>query len=825
MLTAVGGASGIRTREMTLPDGKTVLLRSRNGFPEFITLGEDEQVAEGLPRGLVAYSFSALKDSEYAWSKPCMLEYNAQSGEWKIVYYDPPQTKHAISPLTEKTKLYVWYWTDSVGRSCVYCDGVLFFGRAISSSMKNKKYRGKNKLYSRWKLIKAKVNFGSDTPVLPFVSRAEVDDKVITHLVVYQDGDYSRLSDVNGSIIFNHYGLKTYDDGEWPYSTQLPASISPDGSMVAMQSLVDRRFGVPGPQAYDRVKEKYYLNTLIQLPKFLVSTDARTLRTYSYFDGQHASNIGNDENIGNVGECRGVALVNLGYRYIGGYVLHCSMTEPFQLSHYMSPRRKADVIEYSDSVVIGKHHGYRNDTYSMTVDDSAQIGNYCGEVVYPITVRTSCGIDRQIHADGAKGQGTSAFDPFSPDKVYCGESTRTEKKILVTNSANDFITITASVGPISVVVFEHVAAGGGSGTVNVINSWSALLTGDQYDFYYHGYPRVEFMAYNGGSMDYDGVVGSDNTDTPPCYGNYVLFEGVKYYDTSCVAAVRSRPSLFEQLQIAKYCEPVYGPDGMVATANSRNLENSNTKSNYSGSANFYATSRTILAADAQLEFVAYIEATVGAELNYSVSEWDIPPVSPILNADHTVRFNFVVRYRGHEYSIPLIEKLVTKIGPWNRPEFEDWSKWPWEGLVEIPGQTFVQPPLMLPDATKMNNIDNIFRHQGVCLDLAGVPNGEPNSGDGLIYSKRFNLAAINANWILTEYLVDECKRGANANSSDEELSKYYYCPDLKPLIEEKFFQVEFDNTGIRAWADVIPSRVDEVSPASPPDRDSVCYRI
>lgn len=91
MLGIVGGAQGIRTRIQVLPDGSTVMLKTRNGMPEFVRTPKKTKIAEGVE--LVFYC--RLIDQTH----PLGVAYNsAVNADYTIPTY--PVSKGAITSAT-----------------------------------------------------------------------------------------------------------------------------------------------------------------------------------------------------------------------------------------------------------------------------------------------------------------------------------------------------------------------------------------------------------------------------------------------------------------------------------------------------------------------------------------------------------------------------------------------------------------------------------------------------------------------------------------------------------------------------------------------------
>lgn len=90
MLDTVGGADGIRTKRMEHQDGSVTILRTRNGFPEFVTVSEDADKTEWLKHGIAVrcswhQPIFYRKTSEGAWlvsGKPTQLDRERSATYW-----------------------------------------------------------------------------------------------------------------------------------------------------------------------------------------------------------------------------------------------------------------------------------------------------------------------------------------------------------------------------------------------------------------------------------------------------------------------------------------------------------------------------------------------------------------------------------------------------------------------------------------------------------------------------------------------------------------------------------------------------------------------
>ena len=222
-----------------------------------------------------------------------------------------------------------------------------------------------------------------------------------------------------------------------------------------------------------------------------------------------------------------------------------------------------------------------------------------------------------------------------------------------------------------------------------------------------------------------------------------------------------------------------------------------------------------------LEFWAYVEARASSALSFSSpsGSWSIGRGDAQLTTEHRGEYYFVVEYKTFTYRTTLIDEVFSKPGPWDAQTIEDWLQWPWTN--SMPGTiNVISAPRVFPDVSKFRHVDNVFLHQGVCLDLAGIPVGETEDlpGGEVIFAKRFKITDLGAEWLLADYRINETQSGTDAGTP------YYYCPNLRPMIEDTYYQIEFDQTGLRAWLDDIPSKT-TVNIAEKENRDAVCYRV
>ena len=787
---------GFEKHYRTDSDGAVTRLETKGGMPQVIVdIHDEEKPADKLPRGLCAYPFSG----DATWSKPCVITWSDGLDKWKTNFYNPPQTKRGIANPPTVSALHPTYWVNEDGGTCIASGDRIFYGGRHSKFA-----------YKKWKMSKV----SGEYPLIPFLHSK-------THYFFsVPSAERTVLKKLDGSTVLDHYKTKNYgSDGEKPYNIQLPMSVSDTGTLIATQSASEYKWGTPGPGSYDAITSKAYFVTRLTLPEITIIQSEVDLQTYWHGSGTHAADSGEDDFVGDVGKCHGVTLIlSGGGGAVGGFVLSCSMSGAYDMTHWMPPHQPMNVDDYFGSELSGRRHGYRIDSYALDVSNSTTIGYVAvGNSIAPVVVVTDASINQDLHADGKLAEGVTTYSPgVGGATAFAGQTKNGEKVTSVNNSANDLINITVNIGPLSVAIFTHSGSGSASGNTTASAETSGFIGGYSGAYYYEGYPG-QHAARNGGA-DGDGV-GTEPDGAvfgPPCYGSYVIFEGAKYYDTGCVAALMSKPAFFEQLNLSDACNVSYTTEGTVGSVSDKNKIDA-FKSPYSGGADFNGKSKTILCADANLNFVAYIEAEISSSCSFSSSTWDISETSASLVTPHVVKYTAVIEYQGAQYRQELINTTVTKPGPWERTEIQDWSNWPWIG-VEMQRHRVVQPPRIFPDVTKFRNVDNAFLHQGISKDFAGIDN------ESVIFCKRFKIAELGASWILDDYLITECRRGATEESPSTDLASYYYCPDLKPKIEEDWYQIEFDQNGFRAWVGDIAARNDLVV-STKENREAICYRV
>ena len=777
MLDITSGPDGLRTQVRNNPDGSVTMLRTRGGHPEFSTaLAPAAPGVDFMPRGLCAYPLALLNTT---WSKPCVLVWNTTLSKWDVGYYNPPQTASLVPNPPVFSPIEVTYWTDGAGSTCLVSGSKAFWGGATIANG-----------YSSWS---SDTVYFSGALVMPF--RQGTDKYIFT-----QDTEHTKLFTSAGVLVHDHVNTRTYGGEVKTYNIQLPMSVTTDGAIAIMQSAIALRWGIPAVGFYDAEKEKSYWVTHIAFPGSTVVQNEYRLPNFGYFDG--AMDTVADAPDSSFGECDGL-YVDTVDPVAGGYVFvnHAFENGGLSDAYWVPMHTRVANTDQGTTTFSVDDRGARKNHYTLLKTQTFQIGNLAsGVAAAPVYVRIEANLNQLIAAEGRRRVGihvpTIAYD------FHTGETAKNQGAVTVATSNNDTIKISVSVGSLDVVCYEHTGRSSGSAR----SGSKSYIKGSVNPAYTEGYPDYHETHRIGGMPgDHSG------SDTPDPDTVYVVIDGQKFYQTGGPAG------------------PVGVANGWPTYVDHYNLnQNDNVwhteieDGSYAGVVSFQAVSRTILAADAALGFVAYVEVSIDAQTGFSAPPpmWSVPLHSPSMTAAHNISVRVVVRYAGTEYALPLVGHVVSKIGIWDRQEIEDWHQWPWDGIVPL-SMYLVMAPRMWPDAQKMRQIDNIFIHQGVSQDLAGIPAAEDGTGK-VIFAKRFRLKDIGADWLLDEYGITESKRGATEGSPPGDLLRYYYCPDLEPKVEDDFYQVEFDQTGLRAWVGDIPPKTGIV--ADKDDRDAICYR-
>lgn len=797
---------GFEKQYRTAPDGAITRLDTKGGRPQVVVENPVQLQKTEIPCGLVAYPVDAKNST--SWSKPCVLKWSNAKGSWDVNFYNPPQTKKHISELPRKTDLKVTYWTNEKGGTSVACGNEVFWTK---KSRRNK--------YSEWKTAKVA---GEHQALVPFYSAGRY--------LFIQPQEATKLVKPDGTVVFSHYAERDYggDTGVKPYDEQLPMAVTSDGKEVLMQSASAVKWGVPGPGFYDAVREKAYWVTRLVMPSLAVMQAITLLPNYGVIDVPVGGDAGSDEDVA------GASSITGSYGYIKGPgsqvgYFSCRPTDAegyltgdvYNTAYYIPPTIDLSMGDnpWPDPIYSSRQHAWHSASFVKDISETRHIGNLAnGRTVAPVEVRMVMNLNYVHRGEGKKyvgGFGGAPYmgigSPASPDLgiyFYRGATSEAANERTLANSGVDRVSITVSVAGLSVEAFSHEGLCNGQARAR------------------DGLRRSQIISAHERGWIFDGVEGTldkarmiKQSDIPACTVGVHPYPG----DTGPASTAQSAPTVSAFFDA--YNPEYDGSDKAITEF-----------SPYAGQASFVGYSRTVLGADVALDFIAYVEAKVASTCNYSSApgSWLVGRANPALTTVHTISYKVVIKYKGVTYSQSLFDYSCTKPGPWALHEIEDWLTWPWAGIV--PGVIyFVGPPRITADAGKFNNIDNVFQHQGVNSAFAGIPSSEIKNDDPdgcIVFSKRFRLkkgsvagdGCVSADWLLDDYSVTEAKRGATIDSPPAEQAKYHYCPTLKTKIEDDWYQIEFDQNGLRAWLNDVPARKGLVV-AAKDDREAICYRV
>lgn len=775
----------IRSAVRMEPDGSTTYYKSRAGFPRYINEEAQRSGTIKLPRGITAYPIVPGEELT-TWSKPVVMWFDHENEVWVIEHYNPEQTKRQVPNLPEADDILVQYWTDAEGNTCLRSDYDLWYGTS-----------GSGKWYSRWskKLLDAPNPY-----VIPFYNDA-ANERYMTAVAASES---CFIADHDGNVLYEFKAFLAYNGELRPYNVHLPPSITTNAETVCFISRFTWGHANKSP-GVDGDPVRRYRHGRINSKTLVGVVDTAGITTYGVLDVVQTASAGTDENIEGEVNIEGQFWYFDTSRGGGSGVgyLDCrptngsgSIIDPYNPIYYIPKHNTfsaGPMDAFGDLSFMWKGHQYRKNGFTLADTQNVVVGYVAsGATTIPVRVDTVTSLDLQINADGYTYRVSPAIPDFSLFNLYnlmcyLGDTNQENVTRRISCNANDSIQIDVSIGDELITIFTHT--GTGATAAEAIDEQT--ISG----FYA---PSYSYLWVEGDEGTTDKARWFGNNDVRPCtpplthpYPGDPI--GVEYQAFPTISAVLD-------LYNPKY-NTVWRPTGSYSP--------------YAGTVSFDATTRTIVASDPQLRLFAWIEARCFSTCTFSSGEntWNISLASSKMNADFTVAYDFVVRFKGTEHRKALFSFTGNKIGPWDRQTIEDWLQWPWTN--SLPGSiNLVGPPRIFPETDKYDGIDAVFTHQGVTDILAGDVDADGNIS--CILSTRFRIADTDADKILGWYLINEPERG------NEFSETYFYCPDLKPLVEENYYRVEFDNLGLRAWPDVIPPRDDlEIST----DRRVTCYRV
>lgn len=247
-----------------------------------------------------------------------------------------------------------------------------------------------------------------------------------------------------------------------------------------------------------------------------------------------------------------------------------------------------------------------------------------------------------------------------------------------------------------------------------------------------------------------------------------------------------------------------------------------------------------LAADATLEFDAYLEFS----FNYSVDlnsatfdtqwKWKIPrTLAPIT---HYAEVKLIVKHKGATHERSLFVGSMTKrppvtTVPYGNPYYFVWLRYGNAAIHALLAQNEAdiiwvhKLPSTTPQPSWFNSLDTIVRQQQTSPYLAGFSASEiaqaqannsrfPTPGIDLIFSRRINMREAGADWLFKAYEIDApTTTGGRA---------YGYSDDLYSLICDKTWRFEYDSAnGLNFWTDAVSQSVGD----SETDKYANCFRV
>lgn len=805
-LDIVQGASGIRTRVTIHPDGSQTTLRTRNGMPEFVTTKVDDESKGVLPRGLVSYPFVG-GDTDYSWSKPCVIEWDEDEFSWITTYYNPPQTAGkgdtALPKPPEFRNIEVRYWSSAKEATCLVCDDeVIFYGESI-----------RKRAYVTWTYKKfSKMTGVLGLPHVPFIN--EGAKLLITH----DEDSGAYLYSSSGTLKFPVTPRRHYDGGDHPYKVVLPTMITaPDKTTddvmeVGFNFADATRWG----NSYDELPTKAYYSQWLTWNRedaawYSKDLFLASIPSIGIANVPHAGKADVDDDVTGVDTTMdGFFMVhNRDGAYVG--VFACRPTDSdgfisdlYNPLYYIPKHQTFTLIPPPDEPTFPfKTHQWREDTFILPPNGSDILfGTVLTEVgekqeLRKVAVLPYSDLNMRIRAEGWHFRVNTAIPDATlwPDygyNSYLGETHREVIERKVETNARDTIRISIPEFDAMPEIFLFKHSGTGQSTAHARDQQviSQIISND-----------LTWLEGVEGTLDK--ARWFSNSDIPAC--------------TPPLDNPYPGDPIGPDLQAKPTVSSVVGSDNPIY---SEGWRDESEFSPYAGTAAFDASSCTILAYDPVLQFAAWLKLTVDSSCSFTSpgDSWLISRTSAQMNTPHSVSASIVVYYKGVQTEETLFVETFTKPGPWDHQEIEDWLSWPWLGSVPS-SMYLVGPPRITPDASKFKNMDNVFNHQGVSPYLAGIRNPKEPEKDCLIFAARFTIAELKADWIFSDYAVSEIERGAENSES------YFYCPELKVKVEDTKFNILFDHNGLRSWVEEAVKPVDELVVPESTVHESICYKV
>lgn len=797
---------GFEKHFRTDADGTTIMYQTKGGMQQMTTerhaTGSSNVIA---PNGLVSYPFAGSS----AWVLPQVIRWDGIAGALVSKCSDPVQTKQLAPNPPAFAPIQVGYSVNSAGCVSVAAGSGLFYGEQLAEAG-----------YSKW----SKMSYqGDGTPLFPFQVTPGMDK-----FVVCQSTGKTSVNAISGSPVSVFSPVRIIDGEEKP-TTQLAPSVNRSGTTVCLNACNDTNWGVPGPGFYEAIPEKrYYMRRIAMSPGEAASTiDAEAdLHCYSQFDGSWSVTGGAYDPDASMGSCDALWIGWVpGTNGTGNWAAPFGCPVFWVPSHYKSYSENA---AWEQSSKLKQNHERR---YLLPLDATTVVGYVAvGEAIEPVTIRVTGNLDQRIYAEGQGARGDVVVPTTGGINGWAGtgDSAAIEKRIVMTTSNVDAFEVKALVSTMNLTLFSHKSTSHGEGRLGYkdrVGLWSGIGSGALRAEMVTGYPDSQ---RDSGGAD-EGRAWTQYYNDDGSNANFLGCDGRLYWG---IPHMMHNGREYVGMDINEIKGEVGSWETYVDKFNLLGEQNDGTwrRTNevdtpYAGTVDFDATSRVVIAFDAALDFVAYVEINARAVLGYSsgAGTWVI---ASRLSATHTVSAKVVVEYAGTKYAKDLFSVEFDKPGPWHRQVIIDWRTWPWTSPSLVPDTVYtVQGPRIWPDVNKYGSVDSLFMHQGVNPDLAGIPAAEYGAGN-IIFAKRFKFTDINANQIFDDYAISEGKRTTNP---DEIAVPYYYCPELKQKVTEDDYQIQFNvHDGapeIRVWTNDIPPASPGVAKGATDMQASICYRV
>lgn len=610
--------------------------------------------------------------------------------------------------------------------------------------------------------------------------------------------------------------------------TQLPPAISTDGSAIGLQAYDAAYFRV-NPYGYSTDLKSYWWTVISGVSSgAVVEAQARALSYHK--DVVSSLTSGAYLPIDDSTERMKWYFV---YPRNGAWVVYQIISYNWNTYLNQTLGDFGDVVssEQSETSFSSQQKDYFNFPLTVSSSDSSVIGYIpSGLALAPVLLTVQCSVSRELHAEGQFYYGVqdvsaalAAHSDIASEYARVGEGTKRYVRTAIDTDELNISYIEVSVGGEAIRTFEvHQSTTGRAEKKTIART--AINAGVNWDGMAgpNDYHRI--------STDYHlGFFRDDNWESYPFSPSHLMgsiyAESGNVYETGLVGhytAHFSKPTVWE----------TYSPLAAVTDEAE--------DSDYITDMAMDIASRTILAFDLQIGFVAYLELKVVNNLKIIAPKehdwvYDLHGVGvPLKEFPNTVTAKFICVYQGVSHEQTLFSVTVSKPPVRTSNITTNWHKWDGGDTFYDGEQELISSRIWLPTTETFTGIDGVFQHQGVCQDLAGftqdeasdpVKAGYPEGTDlnRMIYSKRFNIntMADSPVWLMTYTEINSMKEEAKymLDPPPELIVPYYYSPELREKLLETTYEVQFDHSGLRAWISDIPATT------SYAEHDSAAFRI